>query len=87
MSRYTRKFNNGYLVPTHERGPNDPTEYELASQSLCPRDLEAWVFKWWRTKYVPEDVLTRLGLALDAYFEPNTAVRRPRPRRGRVSNE
>jgi hypothetical protein len=44
------------------RGPDDPTEYDLAAATLPPADLDAWVRKWWRSRYVPEKVLARLGL-------------------------
>ena len=51
-------------VPTWMRGPNEPTEYDLAVQQLGANstELAAWVRQWRWTKYVPEDVLMKMGL-------------------------
>jgi hypothetical protein len=51
------------------RGPNDPTEYEVAIKSLAPEALRKWVRSNYRTKYVPEDVLKTEGLE-DRWLEP-----------------
>ena len=51
------------LPPAYMRGPNEPTEYDLAAKALGPDELTAWIRKWYWTKYVPEDVLIKMGLA------------------------
>ena len=47
------------------RGPNEPTEYDLALAKFGPGspELDAWIRKWYWTKYVPENVLIKMGLA------------------------
>ena len=46
------------------RGPNEPTEYDLALAKFGPGspELDAWIRKWYWTKYVPENVLIKMGL-------------------------
>ena len=52
------------LPQTAMRGPDDPTEYDLAVKRLGPTGpaIEAWVRQWCWTRYVPEDVLKAMGL-------------------------
>ena len=59
----------GWIEPLSMRGPNDPTEYEVAVKSLAPEALRRWVRSNYRTKYVPEDVLKTEGLE-DRWLEP-----------------
>ena len=51
------------LPLAYTRGPDEPTEYDLAAKALGPDELTAWIRKWYWTKYVPEDVLIKMGLA------------------------
>jgi hypothetical protein len=51
------------IIPSWMRGPDEPTEYDLAAKALGPDELTAWIRKWYWTKYVPEDVLIKMGLA------------------------
>ena len=46
------------------RNPNEPTEYDLALAKFGPGspELDAWVRQWCWTRYVPEDVLKKMGL-------------------------
>ena len=57
------KSNNGYLEAAPMRGPNDPTAYEEAAAVLDQKALDKWVRSHYLSKYVPEAVLERLGLA------------------------
>ena len=45
-------------------GPDEPTEYDLALAKFGPgsSELKAWVRQWCWTRYVPEDVLKKMGL-------------------------
>ena len=46
------------------RKPGEPTEYDLALAKFGPGSsaLDAWVRQWCWTRYVPEDVLKKMGL-------------------------
>ena len=46
------------------RGPNEPTEYDLAAKQfgLDSPELKSWVRRNYLSKYVPEDVLLAMGL-------------------------
>ena len=53
---------SGYLEQKPLRGPDEPTEYELAAARLDDAALRAWVERNYRSKYVPEEVLRTYGL-------------------------
>lgn len=58
-----RGFQRNYkLISLEERGPNDPTDYEVAVKTLDAAALEAWILRWYRSRYVPEAELDRRGL-------------------------
>jgi hypothetical protein len=44
------------------RGPDEPTAYDLARASLGRAELDAWIRQWWLHRYVPEEVLGKMGL-------------------------
>ena len=50
------------LPQTQMRGPDEPTEYEVAVKTLSPDELADWVRKWYLSNYVPEAVLLDMGL-------------------------
>ena len=50
------------LNPDWLRGPNEPTAYERAAKDLPSEALDIWVRRNYRSFYVPEAVLDRLGL-------------------------
>ena len=50
------------LPQVQMRGPDDPTEYEVAAKTLSQVELVAWVRRWYLSRYVPEEVLADLGL-------------------------
>lgn len=52
------------LPQAQMRGPDEPTEYDLALAQLgaSSPELDDWVRKWYLSKYVPEDVLVKMGL-------------------------
>ena len=51
-----------YHMATIDRAADEPTEYEVAVATLDAMALRQWVRRWYRSKYVPEDVLSALGL-------------------------
>jgi hypothetical protein len=54
---------NGYLEQAALRGPDEPTEWDLASARLNAVDLREWVCCNWQRVYVPEEVINAIGLA------------------------
>ena len=47
------------------RGPNEPTEFDVVAARGSKAEVAAWVRQWYRTKYVPEDMLKELGLVIE----------------------
>lgn len=58
----TKSDSSGCLVPAPMRGPDEPTDYDKAAVTLDALALEQWVRSHYRSRYVPEVVLERLGL-------------------------
>ena len=65
------------IMPAELRGPDEPTEFDLEAARLgltgasearlvANSDLLVWVRRWYRTKYVPENLLEKWGLEPDA---------------------
>jgi hypothetical protein len=53
---------SGYIEPAPGRGPDDPTEYELAAARLSPKELRKWVRAHYRTRYIPDEALKAAGV-------------------------
>jgi len=53
---------DGYIQGKPMRGPDEPTEYEVVVAEAAPERVRAWVWSNYRSKYVPEEVLSAFGI-------------------------
>jgi hypothetical protein len=62
---HSQRCDGLYLAYSPMRGPQEPTEFESEAKrlGLSPeersgsQELRHWATRWYRTKYVPEDLL------------------------------
>lgn len=62
-----------HLECSSMRGPQEPTEFEVEVKRLglsvedrvSSIELRSWATRWYRTKYVPEDLLKIWHLAVE----------------------